>query len=181
MVELARTSAESAQPPNAPWRPTRRNQAANGIRLAGQLSLVEHALSEVRLLGGRDEQEFRQAKEAAEAEAPEDAQATPQREARGQEIRLRPPSAGRQVGASKVDRLAGLNASRRGGACESRGSECVEPSKGADVLRKPLTLVAQPPEFSQLDLAQGRPTTEEERHTIVTIAPCFAELGRVEH
>jgi hypothetical protein len=57
----------------------------------------------------------------------------------------------------------------------------VEPSKDPDVPRKPLTLVAQPPEFSQLDLAQGRPTTEEERHTLVTIEPRFAKLGVVEH
>jgi hypothetical protein len=37
----------------------------------------------------------------------------------------------------------------------------VETSQDADVLRKPLTLVAQLPEFSHLDLAQRRPTAEE--------------------
>jgi hypothetical protein len=57
----------------------------------------------------------------------------------------------------------------------------VEASKGADMSCKPLTLVAQPPELSQLDLAQGRPTTEEKQHTLVTIKPRFAKLGVVEH
>ena len=37
----------------------------------------------------------------------------------------------------------------------------MEPSKDPDVLRKPLTLVVQLPEFAQLDVAQRRPTAEE--------------------
>jgi hypothetical protein len=57
----------------------------------------------------------------------------------------------------------------------------VEPSKDPDVLCEPLTFVAQPPEFAQLDVAQRRPTAEEERHTLVTIAPRFAKLDYVEH
>ena len=57
----------------------------------------------------------------------------------------------------------------------------MEASKAADMSCKPLTLVAQPSEFSQLDLAQGRPTTEEKRHALVTIEPRSAKLGVVEH
>jgi hypothetical protein len=57
----------------------------------------------------------------------------------------------------------------------------VEPSKDPGVLRKPLTLVVQLPELAQLAVAQGRPTTEEKRHTLVTIVPRFAKLGVVEH
>ena len=57
----------------------------------------------------------------------------------------------------------------------------MELSKDPDVLRKPLTLVAQLSEFAQLDVAQRRPTTEEKRHTLVTIVPRFAKLGVVEH
>jgi hypothetical protein len=56
----------------------------------------------------------------------------------------------------------------------------VEPSKDPDVLRKPLTLVAQLPEFAQLDVAQRRPTTEEKRHALVTIAASRA-LGEPGH
>ena len=63
------------------------------------------------------------------------------------------PSPGRQIEPRRSTALPG-SASRRGGACESRGSECVEPSKDPDVLRKPLTLVVQLPEFAQLDVAQ---------------------------
>ena len=62
-----------------------------------------------------------------------------------------------------------------------RGAERVEASKSADMSCKPLTLVAQPTELSQLDLAQGRPTTEEKRHTLVTLVPGFAKPGVVEH
>ena len=57
----------------------------------------------------------------------------------------------------------------------------MELSKDPDVLRKPLTLLVQLPEFAQLDVAQRRPTAEEERHTLVTIVPRFAKLGVVEH
>ena len=56
----------------------------------------------------------------------------------------------------------------------------METSKDADVPREPLTLVAQPPEFPQLDLAQRRPTAEEERHALVTIVPRIAKLDVVE-
>lgn len=47
--------------------------------------------------------------------------------------------------------------------------------------REPLTLVAQCPEFPQLDLAQRRPPTEENGHTLVTIAPRISKLGLIEH
>ena len=57
----------------------------------------------------------------------------------------------------------------------------MEASKGADMSCKPLTLVAQLPEFAHLKLAQRRPTTEEKRHAIVTIESRFAKLGVVEH
>jgi hypothetical protein len=62
----------------------------------------------------------------------------------------------------------------------SRGSERVETSKDADMPRKPLTLVAQLPEFPQLDLAQRRPTAEEKRHTLITIVPRISQLVVVE-
>lgn len=62
----------------------------------------------------------------------------------------------------------------------SRGSEGVETSKDADVPRKPLTLVAQLPEFPQLDPAQGRPATEEKRHTLIAMTPRIAKLCVVE-
>ncbi len=54
-------------------------------------------------------------------------------------------------------------------------------SKDSDVLRKPLTLVVQRPEFAQLDVGQRRPTTEEKRHALVTLVPRLAKLGAVEH
>jgi hypothetical protein len=56
----------------------------------------------------------------------------------------------------------------------------VETSKDADMPRKPLTLVAQLPEFPQLDLAQRRPTAEEKRHTLITIVPRISQLVVVE-
>jgi hypothetical protein len=56
----------------------------------------------------------------------------------------------------------------------------VETPKDADVPRKPLTLVAQLPEFPQLDLAQGRPATEEKRHTLVAMTPRIPKLCVVE-
>jgi hypothetical protein len=56
----------------------------------------------------------------------------------------------------------------------------VETSKDADVPREPLTLVVQLPEFPQLDLAQRRPTAEEQRHSLITIASRIAKLVVVE-
>jgi hypothetical protein len=56
----------------------------------------------------------------------------------------------------------------------------METSKNADVPRKPLTLVAQLPEFPQLGLAQRQPTVEEKRHTLVTILPRISKLVVVE-
>ena len=46
--------------------------------------------------------------------------------------------------------------------------------------RQSLTLVAQPPELPQLDLAQGRPAAEEQRHAFVTIVSRIAKLAVVE-
>jgi hypothetical protein len=60
-------------------------------------------------------------------------------------------------------------------------SECVEPSKDPDMPRKPLTLVAQLPEFSHLDLGQRRPTGEESRHASVAILPGIAKVLFIEH
>jgi len=57
----------------------------------------------------------------------------------------------------------------------------VETPTAADVPRKPLTLVAQSPEFSHLELGQRRPTGEETRHTLVTILPRIAKLIFIEH
>jgi protein involved in ribonucleotide reduction len=57
----------------------------------------------------------------------------------------------------------------------------VETPTDADMPRKPLTLVAQHPEFPHLELAQRRPTAEENRHTLVAILPRIAKLGVVEH
>jgi len=56
----------------------------------------------------------------------------------------------------------------------------VEASKRADMPRKPLTLVAQPPEFRQFGLAQRWPTLEEKRHTLITILPRISKLVVVE-
>jgi hypothetical protein len=56
----------------------------------------------------------------------------------------------------------------------------VETSKDAHVPRKPLALVVQLPELPQLDLAQRRPTAEEQRHSLVTIVPRIAKLGVVQ-
>ena len=46
--------------------------------------------------------------------------------------------------------------------------------------RKPLTLVAQPPELPQLDLAQGRPTMEKKRHTLIAVTLRISKLFVVE-
>jgi hypothetical protein len=46
--------------------------------------------------------------------------------------------------------------------------------------RKPLALAAQVPELSQLDPGERRPTTEEERHPLITIVPRVSELVVVE-
>jgi hypothetical protein len=46
--------------------------------------------------------------------------------------------------------------------------------------RKPLTLVAQPPELRQFGLAQRWPTLEEKRHTLITILPRISKLVVVE-
>ena len=61
-----------------------------------------------------------------------------------------------------------------------RGSERAKTSNDADVPGEPLTLVAQPSELTQLDLAQRRPTSEEHRHTVVTISTRVANLIAVE-
>ena len=61
-----------------------------------------------------------------------------------------------------------------------RVSQRVETSKDAHVPRQSLTLVAQPPELPQLDLAQGRPAAEEQRHALVTIVSRIAKLAVVE-
>jgi hypothetical protein len=55
----------------------------------------------------------------------------------------------------------------------------VEASKSADVPRQALPLVVELPEFTQFDTAQGRPTAEERRHTLITTAPRIAELAFV--
>jgi len=62
----------------------------------------------------------------------------------------------------------------------SRSAECAQTSKDADVPRKPLTFVAQLPEFPQFDLAQRRPTVEEERHTLIAMTPRVSKLFVVE-
>ncbi len=62
----------------------------------------------------------------------------------------------------------------------SRGPERVEMSKGTDVLRQPLPLVAQPSEFPQFDLAQRRPTAEEKRHSLITLMSRDAKLVDVQ-
>lgn len=56
----------------------------------------------------------------------------------------------------------------------------MQTSKDADVPREPLTLVAQLPEFPQLDLAQGRPAPEEKRHTLIAMTPRVSKLFVVE-
>jgi len=56
----------------------------------------------------------------------------------------------------------------------------VETSKDAHVPREPLTLVAQPSQLSQLDLAQGRPTAEEQCHAFITIVSRIPKLVLVE-
>ena len=56
----------------------------------------------------------------------------------------------------------------------------METSKDAHVPRKPLALVVQLPELPQLDLAQRRPTAEEQRHSLVTVVSGIAKLGVVE-
>jgi hypothetical protein len=53
-------------------------------------------------------------------------------------------------------------------------------SKNADVPRKPLALVAQSPELSQLDLAQGRPAPKEKRHTLIATTSRVSKLVLVE-
>ena len=57
----------------------------------------------------------------------------------------------------------------------------MERPKDPHVPCKPLTLVAQLPEFAQIGAAQRRPATEESRHTLVAGVPRFAKLGGVEH
>ncbi len=56
----------------------------------------------------------------------------------------------------------------------------MQASKDADVPRKPLTLIAQFPEFPQLDLAQGRPTPEEKRHALIAMTPRVSKVVVVE-
>jgi hypothetical protein len=53
-------------------------------------------------------------------------------------------------------------------------------SKNADVPRKPLALVVQSPELSQLDLAEGRPAPEEKRHTLIATTSRVSKLVLVE-
>jgi hypothetical protein len=57
----------------------------------------------------------------------------------------------------------------------------VETPTDADMPRKPLTLVAQLPELSHLELGQRRPTGEERRHTLVAILTGIAKLVFIEH
>jgi hypothetical protein len=52
----------------------------------------------------------------------------------------------------------------------------VETSNDANVPRKPLTLVVQLPEFTQLDVVQRRPAAEEKRHAFITSMPRIAKL-----
>ena len=69
-----------------------------GFDVQGRLALFSSSRSVERThTGGRREQEFGQAQEAAQAEGTEDAQAAPKREARDQEGRLRPHLPGSQV------------------------------------------------------------------------------------
>jgi len=56
----------------------------------------------------------------------------------------------------------------------------VQTSKDPEVPRKPLTLVAQLPEFPQFDLAQRRPTQEEKRHTLIAMTRRVSKLFVVE-
>ena len=99
MVQLALLPEPRPKARNLPTRYGARGVGAqaNRIRLQGQLPLFRAGAEWIRRLGGRDEQEFRQAEEAAKTEAAKDAQGAPQREARSQEVRLRPPSSGRSV------------------------------------------------------------------------------------
>ena len=60
------------------------------------------------------------------------------------------------------------------------GSERVKASENAGMPRKPLTLVAQPPELPQLDLAQGRPTPEEKRHSLIAMTLRIPKLVAIE-
>ena len=57
----------------------------------------------------------------------------------------------------------------------------METPTDADIPRKPLTLVAQRPEFPDLEFAQRRPTAEENRHTLVAILPRIAKLVVIKH
>lgn len=49
-----------------------------------------------------------------------------------------------------------------------------------DMPRKALTLIAQLPEFPQLELAQRRPAEEERRHALITFVPRISKLESAE-
>jgi hypothetical protein len=95
MVVLALLPEPRPKARNLPTRYGARDVGAqaNRIRLAGPaLRCFEPGAA-----GGRHEQEFRQAEEAAEEETATNAQGAPEREACGQEAQLRLLSPGRQI------------------------------------------------------------------------------------
>ena len=166
--------AESPQPPNA-LRRARRRSPGEQDSTQGQLSLFERAPSGADGRG-RHEQEFRQAKKAAEAKVAEDAQGTSQQKRAAKKFGSGPvlpadksePRRSTALPGSMLRAGAGMRVTRLGG---------VQASKDPDVLRKPLTLAVQLPELAQLDVAQRGPRTEEERHTLVSFVSSLCQAG----
>ena len=100
MVDLALPPEPRLEQRNLPKRRGAEWQVLGrtGFDVRGWRSLFSSSPSvEPTHTGGRREQEFGQAQEAAQAEGTEDAQAAPKREARDQEGRLRPHLPGSQV------------------------------------------------------------------------------------
>jgi len=100
MVELALRPEPRPKARNLPTRYGARDVGAqaNRIRLAGPAPRYEKARYGADPREVVNEQEFRQTQEAAEAEAADDAQGASQRQACGQEARLRLLSPSGQVG-----------------------------------------------------------------------------------
>jgi hypothetical protein len=56
----------------------------------------------------------------------------------------------------------------------------VEASKNANVPRQALPLVVELSQFAQFETAQGGPTGEENRHSLITAMPRIEKLAVVE-
>ena len=101
MVDLALLPEPRLEQRNLPKRRGAERQVLGrtGFDVQGRLALFSSSRSVERThTGGRREQEFGQAQEAAQAEGTEDAQGAPKREAREQEGRL-----GRHLPGSQVE------------------------------------------------------------------------------